>query len=131
MQVPQQQLKPISGVELTADEKIILKWIRGAKWDAQTEARDPIPYKAKVPEFFNGVRLYKVQGGATTGAGAMGALDLFIKKIEFHGVISKQELYPVLAQGAARYLMLRKKDLENLSVGSGAGDEDDDYDGEE
>lgn len=125
MQVPQQQLKPISGVELTADEKTILKWIRSAKWDAQPDARDPIPYKAKVPEFFGGVRLYKVQGGAVSGAGAMGALDLFIKKIEFHGVISKQDLYPVTAQGTARYLMLRKKDLENLSVGSDTGDEDD------
>lgn len=124
MQVPQQQLKPISGVELTSDEKLILKWIRAAKWDAQTDAREPIPYKAKVPEFFNGVRLYKVQGGATTGAGAMGALDLFIKKIEFHGVISKQDLYPVSTLGAARYLTLKKKDLENLSVGSGASDDD-------
>ncbi|NBX02972.1 MAG: hypothetical protein EBR02_02680 [Alphaproteobacteria bacterium] len=123
MQISCQLLKPLSTIALTSDEEKILKWIRGAKWEAVAGARDPIPYKAKVPEFFSGVRLYKVQGGATTGAGAMGALDLFIKKIEFQGVISKQEMYPVITQGTSRFLMLKKMDMENLGVGA---DEDDD-----
>lgn len=124
MHIQQQQLKPLSGIELTNDERTILKWIRSVKWDAQKSGREPIPYKAKVPEFFGGVRLYKVAGGAASGAGAMGALDLFIKKIQYQGVISKQDLYPVIAENNARYLMLRKADLDNLGVGG--GDEDDD-----
>lgn len=124
MHVQQQQLNPVSGIELTGDEAVIIKWIRSVKWEAQQGEREPIPYKAKVPEFFNGVRMYKVQGGATSGAGAMGALDLLIKKLQFQGVISKQDLYPVITQGTARYLMLRKTDLDNLGAGRG-GDEDD------
>lgn len=118
MQVAQKKLNPLSVAELTEDEKSILQWIRHADWIPQRGARDPIPYKAKVPEFFKGVRLYKVQGGAVTGAGAMGALDLFVKKVQFQGVISKQDLYPVTAEGTARFLSLKKADLDNLGVGA-------------
>lgn len=125
MQVQTQPLKPLSSITLTGDENAILKWIRKVKWEVQKGEREPLPYKAKVPEFYDGVRLYKVQAGATTGAGAMGALDLFIKKIAFSGIISKQDLYPVITQGTARYLVLRKADLDNLGAG---GDDEDDYD---
>jgi hypothetical protein len=129
MHAQQTQLKPLSTIELTPDEGTILKWMRNAAWEPQKDAREPIPYKAKVPEFFNGVRLYRLQAGAApTGGGAMGPLDLFIKKIQYQGVISKQDLYPVVAQGSLRFLSLRKTDLENLGVriGHPAGDEDDD-----
>ena len=125
MQVQAQQLKPLSSVALNPDERAIIAWIRSAHWEPQTGEREPIPYKAKVPEFFSGVRFYKVQAGATTGAGAMGALDLLIKKLSFSGIISKQELYPVIAQGASRFLQLKKADLDNLGAGACA-DEDED-----
>ncbi len=123
MYASSQPLKSISTISLTADEAKLLKWIRSAKWEAVADAREPIPYKAKVPEFFGGVRLYKMHAGPVTGAGAMGALDVFIKKIEFQGIISKQDMYPVVTQGNARFLMLKKADIENLGVGA---DEDDD-----
>lgn len=116
MQVPMGQLKPLSNVQLSADESKMLAWLRNVAWEAQTDARDPIPYKAKIPEFFGGVRLYNMQGGAGA-SGAHGALSLFIKKLEYQGVISKQELYPVVTQGSARFLSLKKADLENLGVG--------------
>ena len=116
MQVPVNQLKPLSGVELSADESKMLTWLRSATWEPQNDAREPIPYKAKLPEFYSGVRLYNMQGGAGAG-GAHGALSLFIKKLEYQGVISKQELYPVVTQGSARFLSLKKADLDNLGIG--------------
>lgn len=122
----QQQLKSISSIDLSADESTILKWIRSVKWEEQTGSNEPIPHKAKVPEFFGGVRFFKVQGGGNSGAGAMGALDLFIKKIQYQGVISKQNLYPVTSEGNARFLTLNKDDLDNL--GAGSSYDDDDYD---
>lgn len=116
MQVPVNQLKSLASVQLSADESKMLAWLRSAAWQPQNDARDPIPYKAKLPEFFSGVRLYNMQGGAGT-SGAHGALSLFIKKLEYQGVISKQELYPVLTQGSARFLSLKKADLDNLGIG--------------
>ena len=124
MQVQQTQLKPLSGVQLTPDESTIVKWMRSVKWEPQADAREPIPYRAKVPEFFSGVRFFKVAGGAVSGGGAMGALDLFIKKIQYQGIISKQDLYPVITQGASRFLVLKKIDLDNLGVGNSDDDED-------
>lgn len=117
MQVQATPLKPLSGIQLTQDDESILKWIRSAKWEPQT-GHAPISYKAKVPEFYNGVKFYKVQAGASSGAGAMGAVDVFIKKIEYQGVISKQGLYPVITEGGVRYLLLRKADLDNLGFGA-------------
>lgn len=116
MYIQSKQLKPITSIQLSTDESKILSWLRGAAWKPQTDAREPIPYKAKVPEFFSGVRLYRMQGGGG-GTGAQGALDLFVKKLEYQGVISKQDLYPVTTEGGARFLSLRKMDLENLGVG--------------
>ena len=116
MYIQPSQLKPIASIQLSADERKILSWLRSAVWKPQTDVREPIPYKAKVPEFFGGVRLYRVQGGGGS-AGAHGALDLFIKKLEYQGVISKQDLYPVATEGSARFLSLKKTDLENLGVG--------------
>jgi hypothetical protein len=124
MQVAHKALKSVSEVTLNPDETKILKWIKSAKWEAVTEARPPIPYKAKVPEFFGGVRLYKMQGGAPSAGGALGALELFIKKLEYQGVLGKQDLYPVSTQGDARYLLLKKADLDSLGVGK-AEEEDD------
>lgn len=124
MYLQEKQLKSLQSIELTAEEGTILKWLRSAPWQAQTGAREPT-YKAKVPEFYSGVRLYRVQATGPTGAGAMGALDLFIKKISFQGVISKQELYPVTAEGPARFLSLRRADLDNLGVRLGGGDDED------
>jgi|CXWL01.1.fsa_nt_gi hypothetical protein len=123
MQVPINQLKPLSNVQLSADESKMLEWLRSAAWEPQNDARDPIPYKAKLPEFFGGVRLYNMQGGAGA-SGAHGALSLFIKKLEYQGVISKQELYPVVTQGSARFLSLKKADLDNLGVGQEEDEED-------
>ena len=123
MQVQVKSLKPLSGVQLSADEGKMLSWLKTAKWEPQAGEREPIPYKAKVPEFFGGVRLYNVQGGGGAG-GAHGALALLIKKLEYQGVISKQELYPVSAQGGGHYLSLRKADLDNLGVGQDGDDED-------
>jgi hypothetical protein len=119
MQVPVKQLKPLSSLQLTPEEHKIVAWMRKAAWEPQADAREPIPYKAKVPEFFGGVRLYNMQSG-----GALGPLDLFIKKIEYQGVITKQSLYPVSVQGTARYLSLAKADLDNLGVGGDEYDED-------
>ena len=116
MQVPINQLKPLSNIQLTADENKMLKWLHSVAWEAQTDARNAVSYKAKVPEFFSGVRMYNMQGGAGV-SGAHGALSLLIKKLEYQGVISKQELYPVLTQGNARFLALKKADLDNLGVG--------------
>ncbi|MBY0407717.1 MAG: hypothetical protein K2Q01_08490 [Rickettsiales bacterium] len=116
MYAPSQSLKPLSGISLTADEKKLLSWLKTAPWEPQAGAQTPVPYKAKVPEFYSGLRLYQVQGGGGAGA-AYGMLGLFIKKLESQGVISKQDLYPVAAQGNARYLTLKKNDLENLGVG--------------
>lgn len=124
MQVTQ-DLKPISAVELTKDEHTILSWIRSANWEPAAKPGDTEAHKAKVPEFFNGVRLYKVQAGAPGGAGSMGPLDVFIKKIEFFGVIMKQELYPVITEGNAKFLILRQPDLDNLGVGSHDEDDED------
>ncbi len=116
MQVPVNQLKPLSSVSLSADENKILKWLRSVVWEEQMDSRNSVSYKAKVPEFFSGVRMYNMQGGAGV-SGAHGALSLLIKKLEYQGVISKQELYPVLTQGNARFLALKKADLDNLGIG--------------
>lgn len=114
-------LKPLSTVSLTADEAKILAWLRKTVWEPQAGERDPIPYKTKVPEFFGGVRLFNMQGGSVS---AHGALSLLIKKLEYQGVLTKQDLYPVVRSGTAHFLSLKKADLDNLGVG---GDEDDDY----
>jgi hypothetical protein len=116
MHVVRKQLKPLSGVTLTADETRILQWLRSTKWEPQTDAREPIPYKTKLPEFFGGVRLYRVQGGGPA-AGSLGLVELFIKKLEYQGVLTKQELYPVSVQGNVGFLSLKKEDLDNLGVG--------------
>jgi len=122
MHVASIQLKPLSTISLSPDETRIMKWIRSAHWEAQTGAREPIPYKTKVPEFYGGVRLYNMQG--TQGGNALGTLELFIKKLQMSGVISKQELYPLTGHGNARALSLKKMDLDNLGVGKAEEDEE-------
>jgi hypothetical protein len=124
MQVVSKVLKPVSDVQLNADETKILKWLKTADWQPQNDARPPIPYKARVPEFYSGVRMYKLQGSAHTAGGALGALELFIKKLEYQGVLTKQDLYPVSVIGAVRYLSLKKADLDSLGVGKNEEDED-------
>ena len=122
MQYKAEPLKSLSAIALTLEETTLLKWLRAAAWAPVKGAHEPIPYKAKVPEFYGGVRLYRMQGG---GAGALGALDLFIKKLGIQGVISKPGLYPVEGHGAGpRYLSLKKADLENLGVGRAEEDEE-------
>ncbi len=121
MQIPVKQLKPLNSVQLSPDESKILKWFRSVKWEENKGVRETT-YKAKVPEFFNGVRLYRMQAGGS-GAGSQGALELFIKKLEYQSVLTKQELYPVTTEGTARYLSLRKADLDNLGVGQDEEDE--------
>ncbi len=109
-------LKPLTSIELTNDDHILLKWMRSAAWEPVADAREPVPYKAKVPEFYNGLRLYRMQGG--TAGGSLGALELFIKKLGFQGVIAKQDIYPIAGHGnQPRYLSLKKADLDNLGVG--------------
>jgi hypothetical protein len=68
--------------------------------------------------------MYKLQGSAHTAGGALGALELFIKKLEYQGVLTKQDLYPVSVIGAVRYLSLKKADLDSLGVGKNEEDED-------
>ncbi len=115
MQVQSKILKSLTVVELSADESKILGWLRKTKWAPVAGARDPIPYKTKVPEFFDGVRLYRMQAGATGAAQA--PLEFFIKKLQFQGVIHKQDMYPLTTEAGAKYLALRKEDLDNLGVG--------------
>jgi len=124
MQVQAAALKPLGSIELTADDTVILKWIRSAAWEPVKGAHEPIPYKAKVPEFYGGVRLYRLQAGGAS-AGSLGALELFIKKLGLQGVITKQALYPVEGHGnQPRYLSLKKADLTNLGVGQREEDEE-------
>lgn len=107
-------LKSLSSVELSAEESSVLSWVRAAVW----EPVDGGKMRAKVPEFFGGVRLYRMQAGA-----GKDALEMFIKKLGFQGVIRKQDLYPVFALAGARYVMLSKEELAHLGVG-----QDDDED---
>lgn len=111
-------LKPLSSVELSAEETKILGWIRRAKWEKVPEAREPI-LKTKVPEFFDGVRLYRMQAGA----GSLNAIEMLIKKLGFQGVIGKQEMYPLQVVGVARYLSLKKSELEHLGMGGDEGED--------
>ena len=122
MHATDRSLKSLQAIQLSADENKMLQWLRGASWEPQTDARDPIPYKAKVPEFFGGVRLYRVQASGAS-SGGHNALDLFIKKLEYQGCITKQGLYPLVVQNGARFLLLKKVDLENIGVGK-SDDED-------
>jgi hypothetical protein len=117
-----QQLKPLTGVQLSPDERKMIEWIRSAQWEEQTDMREPHPYKAKVPEFFGGVRLYRVQAGPGAGGG-QAPLEIFIKKLEYQGVITKKDMYPLTVTNAARFLSLTKADMDNLGVGQ--DDEDD------
>ena len=115
-------LKPISSIELTADETKMLKWLKRTAWEAQKDQHEPIPYKTKVPEFYDGVRLYKMQGSA--GGGSLGLLELFIKKLQHNGIIGKQDIYPLAGHGNVRTISLKKADLDNLGVDK-AEEEDD------
>ena len=123
MQIVQKQLKPLSGISLSEEENKIIKWLRSATWEPQTSARDPIPYKTKVPEFYSGVRLYRLQNTGGTG-GSQSPLEIFIKKLEYNSIITKQDMYPVAVQDGARFLSLKKADLDNLGVGNSEEDED-------
>jgi hypothetical protein len=121
MHVQEVQLKPLSSIQITSEETTILKWINSAAWEAVKDPHGAVSYKAKVPEFFSGVRLYRLQAGGAS-AGSLSALELFIKKLGLQGVISKQELYPLSGHGAqSRYLSLKKGDLDNLRI---SGEED-------
>jgi len=114
MQIPIKQLKPISGLEFSPDEKKILGWLKGAKWEATPDGKF---YKTKVPQFYGGVRLYGAMPGRSSASG-LGALELFIKKLEYQGIITKQELYPLAGHdNNSRFLSLKKVELDNLGVG--------------
>ena len=117
MQVQAIKLKPLGSIELTADDNAILKWLRSVSWETVAGPHGSTAYKAKVPEFYGGVRLYRMQAGGPS-AGSLGALELLVRKLSLQGVISKQELYPVSGHGnQARYITLKKPDLDNLGVG--------------
>jgi hypothetical protein len=117
MQVKDTPLNPLGSIQLSPPENSMLKWIRTASWDAVQGAHGATNYRAKIPEFFGGVRLYTLQGGGAH-ASAQGALELFIRKLGLQGVIAKQALYPIEGHGSApRYLCLKKADLDNLGVG--------------
>jgi len=118
MHAPETQLKPLASLRFTPEETKMLSWLKSAKWEPDAKL-----FKAKVPEFFGGIRLYQMQGAPGAG-GAQGTLGLFIKKLEYQGVLSKQDMYPVSAVGAGRYLSLKKIDLDNLGVGQDNEDED-------
>lgn len=112
MHISAKALKPLSGVQLSSDDSKIIAWIRRAVWEVQAEEREP-KKMAKVPEFFNGVRLYHVQGGGSS----QGPLELFIKKLEYHGVLGKQDMHPLRMLGNTRFLVLTPAELDNLGVG--------------
>lgn len=117
MHIQDKRLKSLDSIQLTTEETTILKWLRSAAWEAVKDAKEPVPYKAKVPEFYNGIRLYRMQVGGSS-AGSLGALEIFIKKLGFGGIITKPDLYPVVGHSnQPRYLMLKKADLDNLGVG--------------
>jgi len=117
MHIKETPLKPLGGIELSTEENVLLKWLRSVAWETVAGAHGSVAYKAKVPEFFGGARLYRVQAGGPAG-GSFGALELFIKKLGLLGVIGKQEMYPVAGHGnQPRYLTLKKADLDNLGVG--------------
>jgi hypothetical protein len=116
-------LKPLSSVTLTSEDNAILAWIRSAKWELVEDAKDSKPFRAKVPEFFKGARLYSMH--ATGGNAGMGGLDLFVKKLGIQGVLTKQNMYPVSGHGTGpRFLTLTNADLDNLGVDDEEGDED-------
>lgn len=121
MHIAQKTLNPVGSASLTAEETKILGWLRSAKWEPLAGTREPT-LKTKVPEFFSGVRLYSMQAG--NRAGAIGALELLLKKLQYQGVISKPEGDPVTMQGTARYLSLKKSDLDHLGAGQAENDED-------
>jgi hypothetical protein len=122
MHIAPKQLNPLHSIQLTPDEEKIVSWFRKAVWEAQPTTREPIPYKTKVPEFFGGVRLYHMQAGG--GASAQSPLERFIKKLEYQGVITKQDLYPLTIVAGARFLCLKKVDLDNLGVGQESEEEE-------
>jgi hypothetical protein len=115
-------LNPLQPAQLTADERKILSWLQAAPWEAQPDSGQTLPHKTKVPEFSSGVRLYRVQAGGATG-GAQSPLELFLKKLEYQGVIGKQPMHPLAGHGAARFLSLAKAELDNLGVGRDEDDE--------
>jgi hypothetical protein len=113
MHIKDTPLKPLGSISLNAEEAALLKWMRSAAWEKITIGHDA-GYKTKVPEFFGGVRLYRMQAGGAS-AGSLGALELFIKKLGLQGVISPQGLYPVEGHGnQPRTLTLKKTDLDHL-----------------
>ncbi|HEU5046779.1 MAG TPA: hypothetical protein VFT64_02945 [Rickettsiales bacterium] len=113
MHIKPAALKPLNSISLTHDENVILKWLRTVAWEAVKVGSEPF-LKAKVPQYYGGIQLYRLQAGGAP-AGALGALEIFIKKLAIHGIITKQGLYPVEGHGAQpRYLSLRKTDLDNL-----------------
>jgi hypothetical protein len=119
MHIAPQQLRPLANVELSTNEAKILEWLRSAKWEAQQGAHSP--QKTKVPEYYSGVRLYSMQGHDA----AQGALEIFLKKLQYQNVISKLDIYPLAGHGASRFLTLPKADLENLAIpGKEAEDEE-------
>lgn len=120
MQAPEQQLKRLDTAALSTDERKMLGWIRDASWEKQPEGREAT-FKAKVPEFFGGVRLFRIAAGGQ--AGALNPLENFIKKMAFQGCLSKQGLSPLVVQGAARFLVLTKAEMDNLGVGQDEDDE--------
>lgn len=124
MHIAAKTLKPLSTVTLSSDENKMISLLRAAKWEPQKDMRDPISYKTKIPEFYSGVRLYKMQAGGVSAGGAMGALEVLVKKLEFNGIIGKQEMYPLVIQNGARFLLLKKADMDNLGVGKAHDDED-------
>jgi hypothetical protein len=122
MQHKDAALEPLASLSLSAEDKIILKWLRAVRWETAAGPHGSIVYTAKVPEFYGSVRLYRMQAGGTPGS--LGALELFIKKLALQRVISKQEMYPVSGHGTqARFISFKKADMDNLGIGK--EDEDD------
>jgi hypothetical protein len=119
MHILAKPLTPLKSLQFSAEENKLLNWLKNASWEEKNGAKEPI-FQAKVPEFFGGTRLYHVKAGGA--AGAQGPLELFIKKLEYQGAISKQDLYPITIQGNARFLSLKKADLENLGIGQAEED---------
>ena len=124
MHIQTAALKPLESVTLSAEEKAILIWIRNASWQIVADAKEPKPYKAKVPEYYKGTRLYRMQA-VSSGNASVGGLDMLIRKLSISGIISKQGPYPVSGHGSEpRFLTLPKTDLDNLGVGKDDEDED-------
>jgi len=122
MQIAEKPLTPLSQLQLSPEERKIIGWLKTTTWETMPAEHGIVRYKTKVPEFYNGARLYNMQGGGTRGP--FSPVELLIKKLNLQGALTKQDLYPLQGHGSVRFLIFKKADLDNLGVGKAEEDEE-------